>query len=112
MRSGLTDAMLALSAPRLARARDALERAVDQFCSPDAGAVHVDRCGYFTIDRARLQAADEEIALRVLGRAIAAAGGSREPVPLAKLEAIAAELFGNERRLGAVDAGARHDHRQ
>ena len=89
---GLTDAMLALSASRLARARRALERAVDQFCSSDAGAVGVDRCGCVTIDRARLQAADEEIALRVLGRVIAAAGGSDELVPLGKLEAIAASI--------------------
>jgi len=86
---GLTDAMLALSAARLARARRAIDRAVGQFCSSDAGAVGVDQCGYVTIDRARLQAAEEEIALRVLGRVIAAAGGSDEPVPLGKLEAIA-----------------------
>jgi tRNA(Ile)-lysidine synthase len=90
--AGLTDAMLALSATRLARARRALDRAVDRFCSADAGAVGVDRCGYVTIDRSRLQAAEEEIALRVLSRVIAAAGGSDEPVPLGKLEAIAASI--------------------
>jgi tRNA(Ile)-lysidine synthase len=89
---GLTDAMLALSATRLARARRALDGAVDQFCSPDAGAVSIDRCGYVTIDRSRLRAAEEEIALRVLNRVIAAAGGSDEPVPLGKLEAIAASI--------------------
>jgi tRNA(Ile)-lysidine synthase len=93
---GLTDAMLALSATRLARARRALDRAVDRFCSPDTGAVGIDRCGYFTIDRSRLQAAEEEIALRVLSRVIAAAGGSDEPVPLGKLEAIAASIQGTE----------------
>lgn len=90
---GLTDAMLALSARRLLRARRALDHVVQEFCSPDAGAVRVDPCGYFTIDRARLQAAEEEIRLRVLGRVIAAAGGSHEWVSLAKLEAIAASLF-------------------
>ena len=93
---GLTDAKLALSATRLARARRAIDRAVDQFCSPDAGAVRVDQCGYVTIDRARLQAAEEEIALRVLSRAIAAAGGSDEPIPLGKLEAMAASIRGAE----------------
>ena len=90
---GLTGAMLALSATRLARARQALDGAVDQFCGTDAGAVSVDRCGYITIDRSRLQAAEEEIALRVLSRVIAAAGGSGEPVPLGKLEAIAASIL-------------------
>ena len=39
---GLTDAMLALSATRLLRARRALDRAVDEFCSSGAGAVSVD----------------------------------------------------------------------
>jgi tRNA(Ile)-lysidine synthase len=91
---GLTDAMLALSAARLARARRAIDQAVDQFCSSDAGAVSVDQCGYVTIDRARLQAAEEEIALRVLARVVAAAGGSDEPVPLGKLEAMAASVRG------------------
>ncbi|NJO35126.1 MAG: hypothetical protein HC869_20480 [Rhodospirillales bacterium] len=90
---GLTDAMLALSATRLLRARRALDRVVQEFCSADAGAVRVDPCGYFVIDRARLQVAEEEIGLRVLGRVIAAAGGSHEWVPLAKLESIAAFLF-------------------
>ena len=90
---GLTDAMLALSATRLLRARRALDRVVGEFCSPDAGAVVVDPCGYVTIDRARLQAAEEEIALRVLGRVIAAAGGSDEQVSLAKLETIVASLL-------------------
>jgi hypothetical protein len=41
-----------------------------------------------------LQATEEEIALRVLSRAIAAAGGSDEPVPLGKLEAMAATIRG------------------
>jgi tRNA(Ile)-lysidine synthase len=35
----------------------------------------------------------EEIALRVIGRCIAAAGGSGEPVPLGKLEPIVASLW-------------------
>ncbi|MBX9590177.1 MAG: tRNA lysidine(34) synthetase TilS [Hyphomonadaceae bacterium] len=89
---GLSDAMLALSAERLLRARRALDQVVDEFCSPAAGIVSVDPCGYITIDRARLQAAEAEIALRALGRAIAAAGGSGEWIPLAKLESMAAAL--------------------
>jgi tRNA(Ile)-lysidine synthase len=91
---GLTNSVLALSATRLLRARQALDRVVSEFCSPDAGVVLVDPCGYIMIDRARLQAGGEEITLRVLGRAIAAAGGSDEQVSLAKLESIVASLFG------------------
>lgn len=91
---GLTDAALALSATRLLRARRALDHVVQAFCSPDTGAVVVDPCGYVTIDRARLLAAEEEIALRVLRRVIAAVGGSQQPVSLAKLESIASALFG------------------
>jgi len=89
---GLTDAMLALSAARLLRARRTLDRIVAQFCDPDAGAVSVDACGIFTIDRNRLRQAGEEIVLRVLQRAIVAAGGSEEPVPLGRLEAIVAAI--------------------
>jgi tRNA(Ile)-lysidine synthase len=85
---GLTPAMLALSAARLARARRALDEATDRFCDPREGAVRVDPCGLVVIDRARLRQAGEEIALRVLDRAIAAAGGAGERAPLAKLEVI------------------------
>lgn len=91
---GLTNSVLALSATRLLRVRQALDRVVGEFCIPGAGVVLVDPCGYITIDRARLQAGGEEITLRVLGRAIAAAGGSDEQVSLAKLESIVAALFG------------------
>lgn len=91
---GLTDGMLTLSAGRLLRARRALDRAVLEFCTPEAGQVCVDPCGFIAIDRAGLEAAEEEIALRVLARAITAAGGSDEPVSLAGLEAIAALMLG------------------
>ncbi len=89
---GLTPAMLALSAGRLGRARRALDGIADALCNPAAGVVRVDRCGVIAIDRTRLAEAGEEIALRLLDRAIAAAGGAGEPVPLGKLERIAASL--------------------
>jgi tRNA(Ile)-lysidine synthase len=85
---GLTNDSLALTARRLQRARAALENAVAVFVNPAAGAVRIDPCGFYRIDRARLRTAPAEIALRVLVRAIAAAGGAGEPVPLAKAEAI------------------------
>ena len=89
---GLSDAMLALSATRLLRARRALERAADDFCAPASGAASVDPSGYIQIDWSRLQAVEEEIALRVLRRSIGAAGGEAGLVSLAKLEALAASV--------------------
>jgi tRNA(Ile)-lysidine synthase len=89
---GLMPAMLALSAARLARTRRAVEGIVDRLCDPAAGVVRLDPCGVVAIDRAGLLGAGEEIALRVLDRAIAAAGGAGEPVPLGKLEPIAAAI--------------------
>jgi tRNA(Ile)-lysidine synthase len=89
---GLTAEKLALSASRLRRVRNAVEQVVDQFCDPAAGAVAVDPLGFVTMDRVRLRALEAEIALRALGRATTACGGSPEPVPLAKLEGVAAVL--------------------
>jgi tRNA(Ile)-lysidine synthase len=86
---GLTGEMLALSAKRLQRARAAVEHAVEAFCAAPAGVVQCDPCGVLTIDRAALCRAPSEVAVRVLRRAIGAAGGLDDPVPLANVEAIA-----------------------
>jgi tRNA(Ile)-lysidine synthase len=67
---------------------------VDGLCDPRAGAVRVDACGMVLIERAPLREAAEEIALRVLERAVLAAGGSAERVPLAKLESVVAAVRG------------------
>jgi tRNA(Ile)-lysidine synthase len=91
---GLTPATLGLSAARLARARRAVERMVDELCDPRRGAVRTEPWGVIGIDHARLRQTAEEVALRVLNRAVAAAGGSVEHVPLARLEAIAAAVCG------------------
>jgi tRNA(Ile)-lysidine synthase len=99
---GLTPAMLALSAGRLARARRALDGIVEDLCNPVAGVVRVEACGVIAIDRAGLVGAAEEIALRLLERAMAAAGGASEPVALAKLERIVAAL-----RAGSGESGRR-----
>jgi tRNA(Ile)-lysidine synthase len=90
---GLSSEMLASSARRLQRARAALDAVADTYCTEGEGLVHTDRCGFFRIDRERLRQAPEEIALRVIGRCIEAAGGSGEPVPLGKLEPIVASLW-------------------
>jgi tRNA(Ile)-lysidine synthase len=89
---GLTPAMLSLSARRLRQARVALDRWVGDVLDPAAGTVEVHACGFFTFDRSRLCALPDEIIARVLTRAIAAAGGAGEPVPLAGVEAILADL--------------------
>jgi tRNA(Ile)-lysidine synthase len=89
---GLTDSALALSVARLLRARRTLERVAEQFCDPDAGAVGIDPCGIVGIDRSRLRQAGEEIALRVLQKAIAAAGGAVERPGLSQIEPIVAAI--------------------
>jgi tRNA(Ile)-lysidine synthase len=89
---GLSNEKLALSARRLARARLAIDHAVAAFCDPVGGHVHTDPCGFLRISAAALRQAPLEIAVRVLVRAIAAAGGSPAPVPLAGVEDIAQAL--------------------
>ena len=89
---GLTGDSLALSARRLQRARAALEWALAQFCSVEAGRYRVDPCGFIHIDAEAWRALPGELKVRVLGKGIAAAGGSGDPVPLAKLEALAETL--------------------
>jgi tRNA(Ile)-lysidine synthase len=86
---GLTPEKLALSARRLQRARAALERSVDEFCDPLRHTLTTDPRGFIRVDREALRRAPLEIAIRLLGRAVAAAGGAGAPVPLAKLEALA-----------------------
>ena len=90
--AGLSGEMLALSAHRLQRARAALEAITDDRCAAP-GFVHTDPSGAFRIDRQRLRQAPEEIALRLIGRCIAAAGGLPEPVPLAGLEPVVAKVW-------------------
>jgi tRNA(Ile)-lysidine synthase len=90
---GLSSETLASSARRLQRARAALEAVTDAHCAVDGGLVETDPCGVFRIERERLRGVPEEIALRVIGRCIVAAGGSGEPVPLAGLEPIVARIW-------------------
>ncbi len=85
---GLTTDMLALSAARLARARRAIEAVVARLCEPQANVVTVDPCGVVLVDRVLLREVAEEVALRVLERAILAAGGAGGRAPLSKLEAV------------------------
>ncbi|KAB2919691.1 MAG: tRNA lysidine(34) synthetase TilS [Hyphomicrobiaceae bacterium] len=89
---GLTSEMICLSARRLQRARAAVDGWAASFADAAAGHVHVDPCGYLAIDGPALRALPAEIAIRVLTRAVVAAGGSDEPVALANVETIAGHL--------------------
>ena len=93
---GLTTDMLALSARRLQRARAAVERSVADFCAPEKDHVVVDPCGVIRIAAPALRRQPAEIALRVLSWAVAAAGGSQEPIPLANIETLAQTLCASD----------------
>jgi tRNA(Ile)-lysidine synthase len=87
-KEGITAARLAALTRRLRRADCALEQAVDRaeaeiVSRPSAAAVAIDAAGF-----GRLA---DEIALRLLGRAVAATG-DEGPVELSKLESLFAEL--------------------
>ena len=84
-RLGLTPEALARSARRLRRARSALDNAAREFLAHHGA---MSEAGYCAIERAALIAAPEEIALRVLARAVNAVSGREAPLRLAKLESL------------------------
>ncbi len=86
---GLTAEALALSARRLRRARDALDRAARDFLAVNS---ETSEAGYAVIDQDALARAPQEIALRALAELIASVGGSEERLRLVKLEALVASL--------------------
>jgi tRNA(Ile)-lysidine synthase len=88
-RLGLTPETLALSARRLRRAREAIDRAAGDFLARYSD---TSEAGYALIDRAALGSAPHEIALRALSRLIRAVGGGKTPLQLAKLESLYASL--------------------
>ncbi len=90
---GLTNDKLALSARRLRRAREALDRAADGLL--DQADLHG---GVFaTIERRILHDAPSEIRLRALARLLAAFGGGARPARLVQVEALAEALESGER---------------
>lgn len=86
---GLTPEAIALSARRLRRAREALDRAACDFLTAHS---ETSEAGYALIDWQALASAPAEIALRALAQLIGAVGGGETPVQLAKLEALLAAL--------------------
>ena len=90
---GLTNDKLALSARRLRRAREALDREADDVF--EQADLHE---GVFaTLDRKTLAEASAEIRVRVLARLLAAFGGEARPARLVQVEALAVAVEGGER---------------
>jgi len=92
---GLTPEALALSARRLRRAREALDRTAASFL---ASSSEMSPAGFATVDLDALLDQPQEIALRALARLIAAVGGREEPLRLAKLEALFGSLAADPRK--------------
>jgi tRNA(Ile)-lysidine synthase len=80
----LSPVALALSARRLRRAREALDRVTAEFVRAK---VSLHEAGFAKLSLAGLFEIDEEIALRALARLILAVGGGNAPLRLSKLEA-------------------------
>jgi tRNA(Ile)-lysidine synthase len=89
---GLTPEAIARSARRLTRARAALDDAAREFLTTHGA---MSEAGYCVIERAALIAVPEEIALRVLARAVNAVSGREAPLRLAKLESLLEGLSKN-----------------
>jgi tRNA(Ile)-lysidine synthase len=87
--AGLTPAMLATAARRLARADAAIEAATDGLA---ATALARHPGGFAAIDLAALAAAPEEVALRLMARAIGEIGGEPYGPRLERLERLLADL--------------------
>jgi len=86
---GLTAEALARSARRLARAREVLDRATQDFL---ASHCLTSDAGYCTFDIEALLAGPEEIALRALGSVIEIVGARNTTLNLAKLESLLADI--------------------
>lgn len=105
---GFSNEKLALSARRLARARAALDAAVDTLQCDTRLDVHAG--AFASFDHAVWREAPEELRLRLLGRLISSFGGQEEPVRLAQLEALA-ERMTDVAFEGATLAGCVISHR-
>lgn len=101
--AGVGGAALARSAKRLGRARAALDALAEEAYGRLV-TVHAE--GFLEIERQGFAGQPQDIRLRLLARAIATAGGSREAPPLSGLEELEAWL-GEERTRARTLAGAR-----
>lgn len=103
---GLTEDRLAVVARRMQRIDALAERLVDDFVSTH---FTLDPLGVVRCPRSALAAAEPEIAVRALGRALDAASGTR-PASLARIEALAQRIAVGD-PFAATLAGARVDAR-
>jgi tRNA(Ile)-lysidine synthase len=90
-KEGLTVKRLCDTARRMARARQALDRAAADLLAR-AATLHAEGYGY--LDRVTLCAAPEEVALRALARMLGCIGGTPYPPRLERLERLYAALIG------------------
>jgi tRNA(Ile)-lysidine synthase len=81
---GLSREKLALTAARLRRARRALDA---EAAAALRALLRLEEAGWASMPLDAFATAEEEIAIRMLGRLALAIGGGRTPVPLAKVEA-------------------------
>lgn len=86
---GLSNDKLALSAARLTRARDALERLTDARL---AALVNFHDGVFASLDRAAWEAEPEEIRVRLLARLLVTFGGEAKPAQLSQIEAIVSAI--------------------
>ena len=100
---GLTAEALARSAQRLRRARAALDRTAQDFLTRHGD---LSEAGFYLIDRDALARTPEEIALRVLARAVSTVSGKETPLRLAKLESLL-ESLGQNPKAAHTLAGCR-----
>ena len=86
---GLSNDKLALSAARLTRARDALERLTDARL---AALVDFHDGVFASLDRVAWEAEPEEIRVRLLARLLVTFGGEAKPAQLSQIEAIVSAI--------------------
>jgi tRNA(Ile)-lysidine synthase len=87
---GLTNDRIGLSARRLERSRAALDAATSELQAAAKLSLHGGI--YASLEVAAFQSAPEDLRIRLMGRLVAAFGGQKEPVRLAKIEALVERL--------------------
>ncbi len=86
---GLTNEKLALSASRLARARDALDRLTDERLD---AIVNLHDGVFASLDRTAWEREPAEVRVRLLSRLLVAYGGDAKPAQLSQIEALETAL--------------------
>lgn len=101
---GLTSGPIALTARRLARARQALDWSCDQLWHE---LVDCNGGAFGNLPESSWRAQPEELRIRLLVRLLSAFGGHADPVPLAKAERLAGRLLAPPKPRASTIAGCR-----